>query len=117
MLVGHWHLRGVGSWVIEERSTRAVIGRVGFWHPPSWPGVELTWLIRRSHWGQGFATEAAQRALQWAKDHTRLTRIVSLIHPDNCRSIRVAAKLGQTRGTQREVWGILHDEYQLELKR
>ena len=32
MLVGHWHLRGVGV-VGGRRATRAVIGRVGFWKP------------------------------------------------------------------------------------
>lgn len=117
MLVGHWHLRRVGSWVVEERATRAVIGRVGFWCPPSWPAVELTSLIRRSHWGQGFATEAARRSLQWAQEHTRLIRVSSLIQPDNKRSIRVAVKLGETLRAQRELEGILHHEYHVELKR
>ena len=35
-----------------------VIGRVGPWHPEGWPGIELGWIIRRSRWGHGFATEA-----------------------------------------------------------
>lgn len=117
MLVGHWHLRGFGSWVVEELDSGIVVGRVGFWQPPSWPDVELTWLVRRSHWGQGLATEAAHRALAWLRTDTRVERVVSLIHPDNSRSIRVASKLGQTRQASREVAGVVHHEYGLSLTR
>ena len=116
MLLGHWQLRGFGSWTVEETRTGTVVGRVGFWQPPSWPDVELTWLIRRSHWGQGFATEAGECALSWARIHTEVERIISLILPENVRSIRVATKLGERLGGEREVAGVMHHEYQLALR-
>jgi RimJ/RimL family protein N-acetyltransferase len=95
MLVGHWHIRGFGPWVVEDRLNREVVGRVGFWAPDGWPGIELTWLIRRSHWNSGLATEAASAALTWADRTLSTKRIISLIHPDNVRSIRVATKIGE----------------------
>jgi ribosomal-protein-alanine N-acetyltransferase len=102
---------------VEELDSGLEIGRVGFWQPPSRPNVELTWLVRRSPWGQGFATEAAHRAVAWLRADTRIDRVVSLIHPDNSRSIRVASKLGQTQLAVREVAGVVHHEYGLSLTR
>jgi RimJ/RimL family protein N-acetyltransferase len=78
--------------------------------------VELTWLIRRSHWGQGFATEAAGGAINWARDHISTDRIVSLIHPSNGRSIRVATKLGYRLTVPRDLDGIGQHEYELRIK-
>lgn len=117
MLLGHWQLRGFGSWSVEEKVSGTLVGRVGFWKPPSWSDVELTWLIRRSHWGQGYATEAADRAISWARLDTKIDRIASLILPLNKRSIRVATKLGERLVGEREVAGVIHHEYQLVLPR
>jgi RimJ/RimL family protein N-acetyltransferase len=72
-----------------------MIGRVGFWNPEGWPGFELGWLIGRSHWGSGLATEAARAALDYAAQSLRQPRVISLIRPDNRRSVRVAEKLGE----------------------
>jgi len=95
MILGHWHLRGYGQWAVVEKATGDVIGRVGLFNPEGWPGVELTWVIGRPHWGHGFATEAARAALQWTWGAVDTDRIVSMIRPDNARSIRVAEKLGE----------------------
>jgi RimJ/RimL family protein N-acetyltransferase len=96
MMVGHWHLRGYGHWLVADRASEQVVGRVGFWYPSGWPGVELSWLIRRSEWNRGLATEAARAALAWAWQETAVQEVISLIRPENHRSIRVAEKLGQT---------------------
>ncbi len=96
MLIGHWQLRGYGQWSVIEKTTREVIGRVGLWNPEGWPGLEVGWLIRHNRWGQGFATEAAREALRFAFDDVRAEHVISLIRPDNARSIRVAEKLGET---------------------
>lgn len=96
VMLGHWHLRGYGHWTIVEHGSGDVIGRVGLWNPEGWPGIELGWVIRRSRWGEGFATEAARAALDWAWHHVATGRIISIIRPDNHRSIRVAHKLGAT---------------------
>ena len=95
MIVGHWHLRGYGQWAVVEKASGQVIGRVGLFNPEGWPGLELTWVIGRSRWGCGFATESARAALHWAWGAVDTDRIVSMIRPDNARSIRVAEKLGE----------------------
>jgi RimJ/RimL family protein N-acetyltransferase len=91
MFLGGWTLHGFGLWGVERRADGALLGRAGLWCPPGWPGVELGWLLAREHWGRGYATEAARAVLDRVGPGLRL---VSLIHPANARSIRVAAKLG-----------------------
>jgi RimJ/RimL family protein N-acetyltransferase len=93
MMLGHWQLRGYGQWAVIERATGEVIGRVGFYNPEGWPGIELGWIIRRTRWGNGFATEAARAALKWGAGHLDAAQVISLITPDNLRSLRVATKL------------------------
>jgi len=95
-MLRHWARRGYGHWSVIEKASGQVIGAVGYYHPQrSWPGVDLGWILHRSRWGHGFATEAAAAALTWAWDSTPIDRIVSLIAPDDLRSIRVATKIGE----------------------
>jgi RimJ/RimL family protein N-acetyltransferase len=95
-MLRQWELRGYGQWSVIEKLTGHVIGCVGFYHPQGpWPGVDLGWVLHRSRWGHGFATEAATAALEWIWKYTRVDRIVSLIAPDDFRSIRIATKIGE----------------------
>lgn len=95
MMLGHWQLRGYGQWTVVEKRTGEVIGRVGLWHPEGWLGIDLGWIIRRARWNNGFATEAARAALDWAWKNVATDHIISLIQPDNAPSIRVAEKIGE----------------------
>jgi RimJ/RimL family protein N-acetyltransferase len=104
-VVGHWHLRGYGMWGVEEIATKKLVGRVGYHCPEGWPEYELGWTIGREFWGKGFATEAARAALEYGFDVMRRDHIISLIDPDNGRSIAVAERLGQTLEGEREIAG------------
>jgi len=94
-MLRHWDRRGYGQWAVVEKATARVIGCVGYLQPDDWPGVDLGWIMRRSRWGNGFATEAAGAALEWAWSSSPLDHIMSLIDHDNAASIRVATKIGE----------------------
>jgi len=95
-MLRQWQERGYGQWSVVEKLTGQVIGCVGFYHPPrEWPGVDLGWVFHRSRWGHGFATEAAAAALGWIWGRTQIDHVISLIAPDDLRSIRVATKIGE----------------------
>jgi RimJ/RimL family protein N-acetyltransferase len=106
-LIGHWDLLGYGHWAVEEKASGSFAGRVGFLNPAGWPGFEIGWTLGRSFWGKGYATEAARRALQFAFDELDRSHVISLIHPDNKSSIRVAERLGEKREGNTELLG--HD--------
>lgn len=105
MMVGHWHLRGYGLWAAEERASGALVGRIGFWNPERWPGFEIGWMLRRAFWGRGYATEGARAALRFAFARWQQPHVISLIHPENVASIRVAQRLGEVLVDSTEVMG------------
>ncbi|HET7729169.1 MAG TPA: GNAT family N-acetyltransferase [Usitatibacter sp.] len=93
--LGHWRLLGYGMWALELKSTGELVGRAGFLDPPGWPGFELGWTLARPHWGRGYATEAARRALAYAFEELGRDRVISLIRHGNERSAQVALRIGQ----------------------
>lgn len=106
MVIGHWHLRGYGMFAVEERASGELVGRVGPWRPDEWPGFEIGWTLRSKFWGRGFATEAARASLSYAFNELDQAHVISLIHPENAASIRVAERLGETVEGTTEIGGI-----------
>jgi RimJ/RimL family protein N-acetyltransferase len=94
-LMGHWRMRGYGMWAVESKATAGFLGMLGFSNPAGWPGFELAWTLARRFWGNGYATEGAWAALAYAFTALDKDRVISLIHPDNQASIRVAERLGE----------------------
>ena len=118
MVLGHWQLFGFGPWAVEERASGHLIGRIGPYYPPGWPGLELVWTIRRQWWGQGLATEGAGAALASIFRKMAPDQVISLIRPKNGPSIRVAEKIGQQplgsmefRGREVLVYGICREKW------
>jgi ribosomal-protein-alanine N-acetyltransferase len=72
---------------------------------------ELGYTLDRSHWGHGYASEAARCVFDYARHVLRLTRVISLIHPDNARSLRVAHRFGLQREDTVEAMGQPRDRY------
>jgi len=98
--VGHWQWMEFGYWAIEEKSTGAFIGELGFGEfkreldPPILGVPETGWVLTPRAHGHGYATEAVIAVLAWGDQRFTSSRTVCLIHPDNLRSIRVAEKCG-----------------------
>ena len=95
MFVGHWQLRGFGMWAVEERESERFIGRVGLHQPEGWPGLEVGWMLAPDTWDRGYATEAGRASLEHAWDVLGADHVISVIHPENVQSIRVAERLGE----------------------
>jgi RimJ/RimL family protein N-acetyltransferase len=120
--LGHWLLRGYGTWAVERKSDSAMIGRVGMINPEGWPGLEIGWTLGKAYWGQGYATEAAAVAMRYAFLTQPAAKIISCIDPDNAPSQAVARRLGETKGERRaltvggkdypiDIWFITRDEW------
>jgi RimJ/RimL family protein N-acetyltransferase len=114
MFLGHWELRGYGTWAVEERSTGSFVGRVGLHNPEGWPDRELGWTIARKFWGRGYASEAARASIAHAFGPLGWTHLVSLIHPENHRSARLAARLGYHIRGAAEIRGLHLTMYRLD---
>jgi len=74
-------------------------------NPAGWPGFELGWTLGRDSWGKGFAIEGARRALEYAFKEMDRDHVISLIAPDNVRSMKVAERLGEKVEGKTELLG------------
>jgi RimJ/RimL family protein N-acetyltransferase len=93
-IVGHWVWRGYGFWAIEDKSTNAYLGHVGLWYPEGWPEREIGWSLTGNAEGKGYAHEAAIRVRKYAYETLAWDTAISLIDPENTRSIALANRLG-----------------------
>jgi len=59
--------------------------------------IELGYRLHKDYWGQGLATEAAQAVKTFTFNQLSLQEVVSIIHPHNKASMRVAEKVGLSR--------------------
>ncbi|HTX41554.1 MAG TPA: GNAT family N-acetyltransferase [Acidobacteriaceae bacterium] len=114
MLIGRCGLSGLA---VEARAGAAAVPR-GWYQRGEVPADaeivlerELGYTFHRSSWGQGYASEAARCVFDYARDGLRLPRVVSLIHPDNVRSLRVAQRFGVQREDVVEVQSRLYDRF------
>jgi len=110
-IIGHWELRGYGLWAVEEKESGELIGRIGLFNPEGWPGIELSWLLASTHWGKGYATEGAKTALEFGFNKCHPNSLISMIHPDNDKSIRVAERLGMQYDTDISFSGVQVHKY------
>lgn len=94
LLAGQWVLRGYGPFAIEDRASGRFAGYAGPWFPFGWPEPEIMWGLHQDFHGKGYATEAARAARDWAYRTLGWMTAISLIHPDNHASRRVAERLG-----------------------
>lgn len=92
--------RGWGPWALEIPGTLPFAGFVGLllhnFPAHFMPAVEIGWRLTRNAWRQGYATEAAQAAMQFAFEDLDLPELVSMTVPDNAPSQAVMKRLGFT---------------------
>ncbi|BAI72911.1 GCN5-related N-acetyltransferase [Azospirillum sp. B510] len=93
-VAGAWMIQGFSMFSVIEKSTGLWVGRVGPWVPEGWPGNEVGWAIMRSHWGRGYAVEAATAAVDWAFETLGWDDVLHTINPQNFASKAVARRLG-----------------------
>ena len=105
--IGHWSLRGYGSFALEDKQTHAFVGYCGPWYPQGFPEPEIGWALLPFARGKKFATEAARRTIQYAFSQLGWTTAISLIAHENIASIRVAERLGAVRDGSTEIRSLM----------
>lgn len=108
---------GLSDLAVEARASAAAVPRGWYQRAEAPAGAELVfepelgYTFHRSSWGKGYASEAARCVFEYARDVRRLPRIVSLIHPENVRSLRLAQRFGVEREDVLEVRSRLFERF------
>jgi ribosomal-protein-alanine N-acetyltransferase len=91
--VENWLIRAM---VLRGQPDRPMIGHVGFHGPPDEGSVEMGYTVFPAHRGHGYAAEAVEGLMGWARTHD-VMRFVLSIAPANAPSLAVARKLAFKR--------------------
>lgn len=102
----HWRENGYGWWAAVDRSENVLIGWCGLGLLEETEEIEIKYLLKRSHWGRGIATEAADICIDYAFRKVDLDTIIGLTHPENIASQRVLEKIGLTFQKQEKYFGM-----------
>lgn len=98
--LGHWTAMQYGYWAIEEKSTGAFIGEIGFADfkrdiTPAMQNVpELGFALVSSAHGKRYATEALAAVLAWGDAHLPSKRSVCMVNEENAASQHIVEKAG-----------------------
>jgi len=91
--IGHWQWHGYGFFMLEDNATHRPIGRVGILNHVDWPRPELAWHMFDGFEGKSLCYEAAIAVRTWAGS-LDLPVLISMIAPENTRSLALAKRLG-----------------------
>ena len=104
---------GYGRFAVELKETGEVIGFCGIKYLPEIDLSEVGYRYLKKCWGRGIGTEAAEVCVGFARDDLKIKKLIALIIPENIASIRVAEKLGMTKGPLIHIYG--EDALQYEM--
>jgi RimJ/RimL family protein N-acetyltransferase len=116
-----WNNAGLPSpFAVVLRENDLVLGYCGFLHHAEAPAeVEIGYRLDPAYWNRGLITEAARTVRDHAFVDLKLPRVISLIHPENIPSRRVAEKIGMMpekeftfRGFPTTVFALSREQWQ-----
>ncbi|HYO64153.1 MAG TPA: GNAT family N-acetyltransferase [Pyrinomonadaceae bacterium] len=88
----YWAERGFGRLAVVSKDSGEVVGFCGLRLLDGTP--EIVYVLAKSHWGRGLATEAARACLRFAFEQHGFERVVAITRPPNAASRRVMERLG-----------------------
>ena len=90
---------GMGSFPVYQKESGQLIGNAMIKLLPDTKGnftedIEIGWHLRRSVWGQGYATEFGRKLIEIGFNELGLSKLHAVVGLENVGSARVAERLG-----------------------
>ncbi|SRR5581483_474304 len=94
----YYDRHGFGLWATILRDSGEIIGRCGLLSQQvdGATEIEVAYLLSSHFWGRGLGSEAARAIRDFAFQALGYSRLISIIHPQNLASKRVATAIGMT---------------------
>ena len=74
--------------------------------------MEIDFILDRSVWGKGYATEVGKASVQFGINKLKLKSIIGIVHPENIGSQRVLQKLKMAFVEEAEYFGMACYKYE-----
>jgi len=110
-ILSQYEKHGYCYWKLLRNNRFDFIGIAGLLHQEIDGNVEteISYRIRPRYWNRGFASEAAQACKEYAEKVLHKSKLISIIHPKNTASKRIATKLGAKQSGTTLFLGMEHE--------
>ncbi len=92
---------GYTYFVTEVLESGAFIGFIGLafqeYKTDFTPAVDIGWRLKKSSWGNGYATEGATKCLEYGFQKLGLNTVIAVCNEKNTQSENVMKKIGMTK--------------------
>ncbi|WP_163835342.1 GNAT family N-acetyltransferase [Spartinivicinus ruber] len=85
---------GIGLYMVETHNEKKPIGICGLIKRDFLDDIDIGYGFLPQYFGFGYAYEAAEAVINYAKNKLKLKRLVAITSPDNATSIKLLNKLG-----------------------
>jgi RimJ/RimL family protein N-acetyltransferase len=92
---------GIGLWIVSEKDSDTPIGICGLVVREGLEIPDLGYAFLSQHRGKGYAREAAEAVLEFARSELGLGELCAITHPENDRSALLLTKIGFQSNGQR----------------
>lgn len=104
--LAHWEEHHLGWWAVIPQEGAELIGWSGLQFLTETGETEVAYLLSKTYWGFGYATEAARAAIKYGFETLNLGQIIGLTHPENRASQNVLRKCGMRYTGYKEYFGM-----------
>ena len=103
-IIAHWERHRFGRWAAVYRATGEVIGYGGLRSFHGEP--ELVYLLGKSYWRRGLATEMALACIKFGFEELEFDRVIAMAKTGNRASHRVLEKTGMRFERAANIYGM-----------
>ena len=100
-LQNHYQENGYTYFATEILKTGEFIGFIGLayqeYKTDFTPATDIGWRLKKSAWGNGYATEGAKKCLEFGFNKLNLDKIISVFTEKNTKSEHVMKKIGMKK--------------------
>lgn len=104
-LLKSYREQGFGFWLLERREDGELLGMCGLFRRPALDGPDLGYALLAQYEGQGYAREAAEGCIRYAREILGWQQLLAITSPENPRSHALLRKLGFVDGELRQLEG------------
>jgi RimJ/RimL family protein N-acetyltransferase len=100
-LQNHYEKNGYNYFATEILKTGELIGFIGFayqdYETEFTPATDIGWRLKKTAWGNGYATEGAKKCLEYGFNKLNLGKIISVFTEKNIKSENIMKKIGMKK--------------------
>ena len=96
IILPQYQQNNFGRWAVHTKSDKAFIGWCGLKQTPNHLFPDVGYRLFQKYWGNGYATEAAKRTIEFGFHALQLPGIFAAAHIENIASQKVLEKCGMT---------------------